>query len=232
MILPLDYGSLAPAVEMARRLRGVVGLFKIGFQLFTSGGPAAVEKISRYGKIFLDLKFHDIPNTLAGAVRSACELPGIEIMHVHALGGLEMMRAAREALPKSGTRPKLIAVTVLTSHDARSLARVGVSGTPADRVIKLAALARQAGLDGVVCSAQECARLRRKFGEQFLLVPGGIRPAGAAVNDQKRVATPGEAIRNGASYLLVGRPITAAKNPRKAAEEIVREMQDALAEKI
>ncbi len=230
LIVALDFDRLALAAEMARRLEGAVGMFKIGFQLFTAAGPTAVERISRYGSIFLDLKFHDIPNTVAGAVSAAAALPGVELLNIHALGGLPMMRAAEAAVARLKNPPKLVAVTVLTSHDAASLQRVGVAGTPATRALKLAALTKLAGLDGVICSPRECAAIRRACGEKFLLVVGGIRPAGAARNDQARTATPREAILNGADYLFVGRPIISAPKPAAAAQAIVREMGAAVRE--
>jgi orotidine-5'-phosphate decarboxylase len=219
---------LGPACALARRLRGAAGMFKVGLQLFTAEGPRAVEKLAGLGfDIFLDLKFHDIPNTVAGAVAAAADLPGVRLVNVHTLGGVAMMRAAREALTGKKRRPALLGVTVLTSMDAAELRRVGVSGPPSTRAVGLARLAKQAGLDGVVASAHEARAIRRACGARFLIVVPGVRPAGAAVNDQSRVATPGEAIRAGASYLVVGRPITGAANPREAALAITREIAEA-----
>jgi orotidine-5'-phosphate decarboxylase len=212
---------------LARRLAGAAGLFKIGSQLFTAEGPRAIEKIANLGSaIFLDLKFHDIPNTVAGAVRAATELPQVRLLTIHALGGLEMMKAAKEA---AGARhsPAILAVTILTSHDASTLQQVGISGTPGTRALELAKLAREAGIDGVVASAHEVAAIRKACGSKFLIVVPGVRPANAATNDQSRIATPAEAIRAGADYLVVGRPITAASNPREAALAIAKEMAQA-----
>jgi orotidine-5'-phosphate decarboxylase len=184
-----------------------------------------VEKTADLGfDIFLDLKFHDIPNTVAGAVAAAAELPRVKMLTLHATGGLAMMRAAREALAGKEKRPALLGVTILTSMDAQAMEAVGLAGTPASRALSLARLAKEAGLDGVVASAHEVASIREACGPEFLIVVPGIRPASAAVNDQSRVATPTKAIRAGANYLVVGRPITAAKNPRKAAELIGAEI--------
>jgi len=215
---------------LAGRLRGAAGLFKVGSQLFTAEGPRAVEKLAGLGfGIFLDLKFHDIPNTVAHAVSAAAKLPKVRLVTLHTSGGLEMMRAARESVAGKKNRPALLGVTILTSLDARSLRRVGMSGTPASRAIALARLAKEAGLDGVVASAHEARAIRRACGPGFLIVVPGVRPASADVNDQSRVATPAAAIRAGADYLVVGRPITAASNPREAALAIAREIAAAQA---
>ena len=213
---------------MARRIRGAAGLFKVGLQLFTAEGPRAVERLAGLGfEIFLDLKFHDIPNTVAGAVAAAAELPKVRLINVHTLGGIAMMRAAREAVAGKKRRPALLGVTILTSMDAAALRRVGISGAPASRVVALARLAKLAGLDGVVASAHEARAIRRACGPRFLIVVPGVRPASAALNDQSRVATPGDAIRAGANYLVVGRPVTGASDPRDAALSIAREMAEA-----
>jgi orotidine-5'-phosphate decarboxylase len=213
---------------LARRLRGAAGLFKVGLQLFTAEGPRAVERLAGSGfEIFLDLKFHDIPNTVAGAVAAAAELPKVRLINVHALGGVAMMQAAREAVAGKKRRPALLGVTILTSMDTAALRRVGISGPPASRVVALARLAKLAGLDGVVASAHEARAIRRACGPRFLIVVPGVRPASAALNDQSRVATPGEAIRAGANYLVVGRPVTGASDPRDAALAIAREMAEA-----
>jgi orotidine-5'-phosphate decarboxylase len=201
-------------------------MFKVGLQLFTSEGPRAVQKLADLGfDIFLDLKFHDIPNTVAGAVAAAVKLPRVRLLNLHASGGVEMMRAAREAAGSGKNRPALLAVTILTSMDAGALRRMGISGSPATRVLALARLAKQAGMDGVVASAHEARAIRRACGPKFLIVVPGVRPAAASLNDQSRVATPAEAIRAGANYLVVGRPITAAKNPRTAAVAIANEIE-------
>ncbi len=210
---------------MAERLRGSAELFKVGSRLFTAEGPKVVEKLAALGfDIFLDLKFHDIPNTVAGAVGAAAELPRIKMLTLHTTGGLAMMRAAREALAGKEKRPALLGVTILTSMDAQAMEAVGLAGTPAARALSLARLAKEAGLDGVVASAHEVVSIREACGPEFLIVVPGIRPASAAANDQSRVATPAEAIRAGASYLVVGRPITGAKDPREAAQSIAAEI--------
>ena len=210
---------------MARQLRGVAGLFKIGKQLFTAEGPQAVRKLAGLGAdIFLDLKYHDIPNTVAGAVAAAADLPGVRMVNVHTTGGLAMMRAAREALAGKKNPPALLGVTLLTSLDAQALRHVGILGPVASRVVALARLAKEAGLDGVVSSAQEAGAIRRACGPKFLIVVPGMRPGNAAAQDQSRISTPAEAIRAGADYLVIGRPITDAKNPRDAALAINEEI--------
>jgi len=228
LIVALDVPDLAAAWRMARRLAGHVGMFKVGSQLFVAAGPRVVEKLAGFGaRIFLDLKFHDIPNTVVGAVRAAAGLPGVRLINVHALGGLEMMRVARAALG-GRRRPRLIAVTVLTSQDRASLRRTGIAAPPLAQALKLARLARQAGLDGVVASAQEVRAIRRACGSKFLVVVPGVRPGGARRGDQARVATPAEAIRAGADYIVVGRPITEARDPVRAAEAVLAEIASAL----
>lgn len=213
---------------MARRLRGSAGLLKVGSQLFTAEGPRAVRKLADIGfEIFLDLKFHDIPNTVAGAVASAARLPRIALLTLHALGGGAMMRAAREAVGEGDNRPALLGVTILTSMDAAALKQVGLSGSPRTRALALAKLARESGLDGAVASAHEVQAIRAACGPKFLIVVPGVRPANSLANDQSRVATAGEAIRAGADYLVIGRPITAAPNPGEAAKKIVKEMSEA-----
>ncbi|MGB9404681.1 MAG: orotidine-5'-phosphate decarboxylase [Candidatus Acidiferrales bacterium] len=225
MILALDYDRARDACALARSLRGLVGWVKVGNQLFTAEGPTVVERLARMGYgVFLDLKFHDIPSTVAGAVGAAARLRGVRLLTLHVLGGVEMMRAARKAVGGMKNPPKLLGVTVLTSHDAASLRRIGVAGPPASRAVKLARLAKDAGLDGVVASAHEVRAIRRACGPKFLIVVPGIRPTDSATNDQSRVATPADAIRAGASYLVVGRPITGAENPREAASHIVQEI--------
>jgi orotidine-5'-phosphate decarboxylase len=201
---------------------------KVGSQLFTAQGPRAVEKLAGLGfEIFLDLKFHDIPNTVAGAVSSAAQLPGIRLLTLHTLGGSAMMRAAREAAPAGKKRPALLGVTILTSMDATALAEIGIADSPAARALALARLAKESGLDGVVASAREVGAIRAACGPKFLIVVPGVRPANSSTNDQARVATPAEAIHSGADYLVVGRPITSASNPREAALSIAKEMASA-----
>lgn len=212
-------------MHLARRLRGAAGTLKVGSQLFTAEGPKAVERIAGLGfGVFLDLKFHDIPNTVAGGVASAAELPGVRLLTIHTLGGPDMMRAAAQALAGRKERPKLLGVTILTSHDAATLRSVGINGTPGSRGLALAKLAKRSGLDGVVASAHEARAIRRACGPGFLIVVPGVRPASASVNDQSRVATPADAIRAGADYLVIGRPVTAAADPRKAALAIGEEI--------
>ena len=204
-------------------------MFKVGSQLFTTEGPRAIQKLAGLGfDIFLDLKFHDIPNTVAGAVAAAAKLPRVRLANVHASGGVDMMRAARAAVGRGKSRPALLAVTVLTSLDAAALRRIGMSGSTASRGLALARLAKQAGMDGVVASAHEVRAIRRACGPKFLIVVPGIRPATASLNDQSRVATPAAAIRAGADYLVVGRPITAARDPRAAALAIAAEIASSL----
>jgi orotidine-5'-phosphate decarboxylase len=202
-------------------------MFKVGGQLFTAEGPRAVKRLADLGfDIFLDLKFHDIPNTVAHAVAAAL-LPRVRLMTLHASGGLAMMRAAREAAGTKKSRPALLAVTVLTSFDEPALREIGIQGSLASRVVALARLAKTAGMDGAVCSALEAPAVRRELGPDFKILVPGVRPASAATNDQSRVATPGDAVRAGADYLVVGRPITAAKDPRAAALQIVSEIAGA-----
>jgi orotidine-5'-phosphate decarboxylase len=203
-------------------------MFKVGAQLFTSEGPRAVTKLADLGyDIFLDLKFHDIPNTVSHAVAAVVRLPRVRLMTLHAAGGLAMMKAAREAAGTKKNRPALLAVTVLTSFDEPALREIGMEGSLGSRVVALARLARKAGMDGVVCSALEAPAVRREFGPDFKILVPGVRPASAATNDQSRIATPRDAVRAGADYLVVGRPITAAANPRAAALEIVAEIAGA-----
>jgi orotidine-5'-phosphate decarboxylase len=228
LIVALDYPSLAQAVAMARQLEDLAGHFKIGSQLFTAEGPRALEKLARFGGIFLDLKFHDIPNTVAGAVNAAADLPGVRFLDMHTLAGVEAMRAAVEAIEGRKSAPRLLGVTILTSHDERSLKRIGLSGKPEANALRLAKLAHAAGVDGVVASAREAPRIRRSCGTELLLVVPGIRPATAGRQDQVRVATPGDAIRAGADYLVVGRPITGAPSPAASAAAIVAEIGQAL----
>jgi orotidine-5'-phosphate decarboxylase len=239
VLVALDVDHAADAVSLAESLRGVVGGIKIGSQLFTAAGPDVVRTLVAQGhRVFLDLKFHDIPNTVAGAVRSACGL-GVWMVNVHASGGRTMMEAARRAADAhaetTGARPLVIAVTVLTSLSADDLISIGLSKSDAgtardsslvdDQVLRLAALAQASGLDGVVASPRETAAIRRACGKDFVIVTPGIRGGGAtaAPDDQQRTLSPAEAVAAGSSYLVVGRPITAAKNPRDAAMRIQQE---------
>lgn len=214
VVVALDYPEAKQALEFVGRIDPTQCRLKVGKELFTLAGPQFVETLVAKGfDVFLDLKFHDIPNTVANACRAASKL-GVWMMNVHALGGRRMMEAAREAVETSGPRrPHLIAVTILTSHSEEELGEIGLSGSPAENVVRLANLAQSAGVDGVVCSAQESSVLRAALGDDFMLVTPGIRPASAAVNDQKRIMTPEDAIAAGSSYLVIGRPITAAEDP-------------------
>lgn len=224
IIVALDYPDAASALSLVERLDPGRCRLKVGKELFTRAGPALVEELQgRSFDVFLDLKFHDIPNTVARAVAAAADL-GVWMVNVHALGGRAMMEAAREALAGSKQAPLLIAVTVLTSMGADDLRAVGLEGTPEANVQRLAQLASDAGLDGVVCSPREIAVLRRSLGKEFVLVTPGIRPAGDAVGDQKRVMTPAEAIGAGGNYLVIGRPVTQADEPLEALTRIEREI--------
>jgi len=225
LIVALDVPGAAQAEALIERLRGHVGIFKVGSQLFTSAGPDFTRALTQQGlAVFLDLKYHDIPNTVASAVAAAASL-GVSLLDVHALGGLEMMRAAVAA--RQASRMKLLAITVLTSHDEAALTQLGLSGGITSCVRRLALLARDAGLDGVVASPHEVELIREACGRDFLIVTPGIRPVGAKLGDQARAATPAAALRSGASYLVVGRPITEAADPAEAARAILAEMESA-----
>ncbi len=218
VLVALDVPTREKALELASQLENYVGGLKIGLELFCACGPQIVEEIGPQ-RVFLDLKFHDIPNTVASASRVAARL-GVHIFNVHCLGGLEMMRAAADAAREENAHVKVIGVTILTSHDSDSLAKIGLGETPREAVPRLASLAQQAGLDGVVCSAREILPVRATCGDDFLLVTPGIRPAQSERGDQKRVLTPTEALKAGANYLVVGRPITKAADPVKAARTL------------
>jgi orotidine-5'-phosphate decarboxylase len=229
VIVALDYPQAGPALELAARLDASACRLKVGKELFTAAGPDLVRALVGKGfGVFLDLKFHDIPNTVAAACRAASEL-GVWMLNVHASGGRKMMEAAREAVDKSASRPLLIGVTVLTSMDETGLRETGVASSPHDQVLHLAGLAQQSGLDGVVCSAQEAADLRARFGAGFALVTPGIRPAGADAGDQSRIMTPANAVRAGSDYLVIGRPITQAPDPLAALQQINQEIEKVLA---
>jgi orotidine-5'-phosphate decarboxylase len=229
VIVALDFPAADSALALARRLPPELCRLKVGKELFTAAGPALVAELVRSGfGVFLDLKYHDIPNTVAQACRSAARL-GVWMLNVHALGGRVMLEAAREALGNAPDRPRLTAVTILTSLDADGLREVGIDDTPARAVSRLAALTQASRLDGVVCSAQEAAALRRQCGTGFLLVTPAIRPApgmggAGAPDDQTRVASPRSAMEAGADYLVIGRPVTRAADPLAALRSIHAEI--------
>ncbi|MBZ0106508.1 MAG: orotidine-5'-phosphate decarboxylase [Sulfuricella denitrificans] len=226
IIVALDYSSTTEASKLVERLDPGLCKLKVGKELFTAAGPAWVEHLARQGYgVFLDLKFHDIPHTVAQACKAAASL-GVWMVNVHALGGRAMMTAAREALESLPQRPKLIAVTVLTSMGSNDLADLGISEEPRQLVHRLATLARDCRLDGVVCSAQEAAMLRQDLGAEFCLVTPGIRPASASKDDQKRIMTPADALGAGAHYLVIGRPITQAADPLQALQAIAQEIEN------
>lgn len=225
IIVALDYADKQQAMEMVARLDPALCRVKIGKELFTCGGPQMVESVQQAGfDVFLDLKFHDIPNTVAAAVQAAAEL-GVWMVNVHACGGIRMMEAAKNILAKcTGHSPLLIGVTVLTSMEQKDLSDIGLDISPKIQVERLAKLAKDVGLDGVVCSAQEASALRTLLGESFILVTPGIRPKNAVADDQRRIVTPIEAINAGSNYLVVGRPVTMAPSPIDALSAITLEL--------
>lgn len=228
IIVALDFSAPREALELCGKLDPASCRLKVGSELFTVAGPGMVETLMKKGfQVFLDLKFHDIPNTVAGACKAAASL-GVWMVNVHALGGKAMLTAAREALAEGRSAPKLVAVTLLTSMGDDDLAEIGIAGEPEEMVLRLASLTHACGLDGVVCSAREARELKTRFGAGFCLVTPGIRPAASAAGDQVRVTTPRRAIENGADYLVVGRPITRAANPSKVLNEIQEECVKAL----
>jgi orotidine-5'-phosphate decarboxylase len=224
IIVALDFADAGSALSLVSQLNPEICRLKVGKELFTVAGPQLVEQFMRKDfEVFLDLKFHDIPNTTAQACKAAASL-GVWMVNVHALGGRRMMEAAREALANFNKRPRLIAVTVLTSMAQADLAEVGILASPAEQVLHLAALAQACSLDGVVCSAQEAALIRKQAGNEFCLVTPGIRPAEAGADDQSRIMTPRAAMANGSSYLVIGRPITKAADPLLALQQIATEI--------
>ena len=225
IIVALDYSDAQPALELVARLEPTLCRLKVGIELFTAARSRLVEQLMQRGfEIFLDLKFHDIPNTTAQACKAAAEL-GVWMVNVHALGGRKMMEAAREAMSLYTKSPKLIAVTLLTSMAQEDLTDLGLTAPPADMVLRLARLALDSGLDGVVCSAREAALLRQHCGSEFCLVTPGIRPADAAADDQSRIMTPCAALDQGADYLVIGRPITRAADPLQALQNIIKQIK-------
>ena len=233
LIVALDFDSLKSALSFARQVADIVGMFKIGSQLFSNAGPESVLQVAALGNgVFLDLKYHDIPNTVAGAVLASAAMPGVQLVNVHALGGSAMLAAAAQAIsagvPMGADRPRLIAVTVLTSMDQKTMREAGIAGTPLTRAVKLAQLTKKCGVDGVVASVQEAKAIRKTCGRDFLIVTPGVRrlekTGGKKKDDQARTATPAQAIQAGADYIVVGRPITAAADPRAAAQAVVDEI--------
>ena len=228
IIFAMDVREFNEVQFWAELLSQHVGMFKVGKQLYTACGPAAVRMIEKCGgEVFLDLKYHDIPNTVAMAVLEAANL-GVKLCDLHALGGLEMMATTMETLDKkfSGNtpRPRVLAITVLTSSNEETLRGIGINLSVPEMVVKLAKLAKEAGVDGVVASPQEVGLIREACGKDFLVVTPGVRPSFAAVNDQKRIMTPADAVKAGADYLVIGRPIAAAESPVQAAQAIVDEI--------
>jgi orotidine-5'-phosphate decarboxylase len=226
IIVALDVPNEDELSELVVSLSGQVGMFKIGKELFTSLGPRAVSLVrERGGEVFLDLKYHDIPNTVAGAVRAAARL-GVSMLTVHASGGTKMIQAAAEASAQSDSRPAIIAVTLLTSLGQSDVDDLGYSGSPQDAVMRLAALSLSAGAHGLVNSPREVKPLRKKHGDQPLLITPGVRPAGSAADDQTRIATPAQAVKDGADFLVIGRPITKDPDPAAAAGRIAKELAE------
>jgi len=224
VIVALDFPDAQAALALVERLEPGLCRLKVGKELFTRAGPALVTELSGRGfDVFLDLKFHDIPNTVASACHAAADL-GVWMLNVHALGGERMLQAAREGVARAGRAPLLVAVTILTSMDASDLAGVGINGTPEENVVRLATLAHSCGLDGVVCSSRETAELRVRLGADFKLVTPGIRPSGSGQDDQRRVMTPADAVANGSSYLVIGRPVTQADDPVSVLRTINSEL--------
>lgn len=224
IVVALDFPSLQLAENFVDQLEPGLCKLKIGKELFAVGGAGFVEKCVGLGfDVFLDLKYHDIPNTVAKACEAAAKM-GVWMINVHAMGGSQMMKAAKKAIQNSKHQPIIIAVTVLTSMEQSDLAEIGMSGTPEENVIRLAKLAHASELDGVVCSAHEVGLIRQEVGQDFCLVTPGIRPEGSAVNDQKRIMTPKEALTAGSSYLVIGRPITQSDNPIKVLKNINKQV--------
>lgn len=223
IVVAMDFASQTDCLALADRLDPAYCRMKVGKELFTVAGPQVVEALMKKGfDVFLDLKFHDIPNTCAKAVKAAAEL-GVWMVNVHASGGQRMMEAARNELEKrSGPNPLLIGVTVLTSMEAQDLSQIGIARSPEEQVLHLASLAQQSGMDGVVCSAQEAPVLSQQLGPDFCLVTPGIRPADAASDDQRRIVTPQQAIADGSHYLVIGRPITQSADPVAVCKSIAQ----------
>jgi orotidine-5'-phosphate decarboxylase len=225
IIVALDFPGAVPALALAQRLSPELCRLKVGKELFTATGPILLEQLMKSGfEVFLDLKFHDIPNTTAQACKAAAAL-GVWMVNVHALGGRKMLEAAQAAVSNCAAPPKLIAVTLLTSMNQQDINDIGINATPAEMVQRLATLAQDCGLDGVVCSAMETAMLRKQCGNEFCLVTPGIRPVDASLDDQSRVMTPADALISGSSYLVIGRPITLAADPLQALLDINQQIR-------
>ncbi len=225
VVVALDFSDAGAVMELVSGLDPDCCRLKVGKELYTHCGPALVERLAADGfEVFLDLKFHDIPNTVAGACAAAADL-GVWMVNVHALGGRRMMEAARAAIAQKSHQPLLMAVTILTSMDESDLREIGLSGSAEENVLRLATLAEQSGLDGVVCSPLEVAELSRRSRDGFRFITPGIRPAGSQANDQKRITTPTDALSSGADYLVIGRPITAADDPLAALQAINAEIR-------
>jgi orotidine-5'-phosphate decarboxylase len=225
IIIALDFKDQATTMALVDQLNPQLCRLKVGKELFVRCGPSLVELLINKGfDVFLDLKFHDIPNTVAAACQAAAEM-GIWMVNVHASGGRKMMQAAREAIQQCQHQPLLIAVTILTSLTREDIAETGLDIEPKDQVLRLAKLTKDSGLDGVVCSPQEAASLKQQLGKDFCLVTPGIRPAGSEVGDQQRIMTPSKALEAGSDYLVIGRPITASADPMKALMDISQECQ-------
>jgi orotidine-5'-phosphate decarboxylase len=225
IVVALDYPTPKQAIEMAQQLDPTKCRVKVGKELFTASGPAILEQLHKLNfDVFLDLKFHDIPNTCAGAVAAAAEL-GVWMVNVHASGGERMMNAAAEAIANKNNKPLLIAVTVLTSMEQSDLAGIGLDISPQQQVERLAKLSKQSGMDGVVSSAQEIELIKDICGKDFLTITPGIRPAGSASGDQRRIMTPEEAVNVGGDYLVIGRPITQSSNPKNTCLDIINSLQ-------
>lgn len=225
IVVALDYPTPKQALEMAQQLDPTKCRVKVGKELFTASGPAILEQLHKLNfDVFLDLKFHDIPNTCAGAVAAAAEL-GVWMVNVHASGGERMMNAAAEAIANKNNKPLLIAVTVLTSMEQSDLAGIGLDISPQQQVERLAKLSKQSGMDGVVSSAQEIELIKDICGKDFLTITPGIRPAGSASGDQRRIMTPEEAVNVGGDYLVIGRPITQSSNPKNTCLDIINSLQ-------
>ncbi|MCA9396082.1 MAG: orotidine-5'-phosphate decarboxylase [Candidatus Omnitrophica bacterium] len=224
VIVALDVPDLRDAKQLVKELVWAIRYFKVGKELFTSCGPEVVKMIRDLGgKVFLDLKYHDIPNTVAGSIRAACEL-GVFMVNVHASGGRKMLQAARDEVMKAKSKPLLIGVTVLTSMKQQDLSEISVNRSIDEQVVHLARLSQSAGLDGVVASGLEAPMIRKACGKEFKIVTPGVRPQWAATDDQQRILTPDQAFQNGADYIVIGRPITKAPNPLDAAKKVLEEI--------